>query len=290
MRVENQPYGRLPELIYEHAFTTHPYRHTTIGSMKDLEAASVEDVREFYRTYYVPDNATLALVGRLRHHPGDRAGPAPPRAGAASSHPIRRDVPAEPPQKQERRVTLRENWPLPVVVVAHHVTDDGHPDAYPLHIAAKILSDGQSSRIHRSLVYEEGCAVSAFGSANLIEDPNLFYAVAVVQPGRDVDEAERALIAELERLARKSRDGRRAAAGQEPVRARLHRRSRPRTRRRRRTWRTRSSSTATLATADGEFDLLMKTTAADVQRVARTYFTPADPAGPACAAPQEQSR
>ena len=63
MRVENQPYGRLNEIIYDQAFTVHPYKHPTIGSMKDLEAASIDDVRDFFRTYYVPNNATLVLVG-----------------------------------------------------------------------------------------------------------------------------------------------------------------------------------------------------------------------------------
>src|SRR5687767_14986752 len=63
MRVENQPYGRLNEIVYEHAFEVHPYKHPTIGSIADLEAASIEDVREFYRTYYVPENATLTVVG-----------------------------------------------------------------------------------------------------------------------------------------------------------------------------------------------------------------------------------
>src|SRR5437660_11607050 len=63
MRVDNQPYGRLQEIIYDQAFTTHPYKHPTIGSMKDLEAASIEDVRDFYHTYYVPANATMVLVG-----------------------------------------------------------------------------------------------------------------------------------------------------------------------------------------------------------------------------------
>src|SRR5215218_2082286 len=63
MRVENQPYGRLNEIIYDQAFTIHPYKHPTIGSMKDLEAASIADVREFFRTFYVPANATLVLVG-----------------------------------------------------------------------------------------------------------------------------------------------------------------------------------------------------------------------------------
>ena len=63
MRVDNQPYGRLNEIIYDQAFAVHPYKHATIGSMVDLEAASVEDVRDFYRTYYVPSNATIVLVG-----------------------------------------------------------------------------------------------------------------------------------------------------------------------------------------------------------------------------------
>ena len=63
MRVDNQPYGRLNEIIYDQAFTVHPYKHATIGSMADLEAASVEDVRDFYKTFYVPANATLVLVG-----------------------------------------------------------------------------------------------------------------------------------------------------------------------------------------------------------------------------------
>src|SRR5438552_1439927 len=62
-RVDNQPFGRLNEIIYDQAFTVHPYKHPTIGSMEDLEAASVEDVRDFYRTYYVPSNATLAIIG-----------------------------------------------------------------------------------------------------------------------------------------------------------------------------------------------------------------------------------
>src|SRR6185503_7901600 len=63
MRIDNQPYGRLNELIYDQAFTVHPYKHATIGSMKDLEAASINDVRDFFRTYYVPSNATVVLVG-----------------------------------------------------------------------------------------------------------------------------------------------------------------------------------------------------------------------------------
>ena len=63
MRIENQPYGRLNEILFDQAFTVHPYKHPVIGSMKDLEAATIDDVREFYRTYYVPSNCTIVIAG-----------------------------------------------------------------------------------------------------------------------------------------------------------------------------------------------------------------------------------
>ena len=86
--------------------------------------------------------------------------------------------------------------------MAQHITYDGNPDSYPMHIAGKVLSDGNSSRIYQSLVYEKGLAVAAFGGANLIEHPNLFYAVAIVSPGQSVDAVEKALIDELDKVKR----------------------------------------------------------------------------------------
>ena len=212
LRVDNQPFGRLNEIIYDQAFTVHPYKHSTIGSMADLEAASVDDVRDFHRTYYVPSNATLAIVGDFDTAQAlalvnQYLGRIP-----KAEHEVPRDIPREPPQTKEKRVTLQEPWPLPAVVVAYHVTADGHPDAYPLHIAAKVLSDGQSSRIYQKLVYEKQIAVAAFGQANLIEDPNLFYAVAIVQPGHTPEEAADALIEELDRLKTEPITRSRAAA------------------------------------------------------------------------------
>jgi zinc protease len=273
MRVDNQPYGRLNEIIYDLAFTTHPYKHATIGSMQDLEAASVEDVRDFYNTYYVPANATLALVGdfdpaQAKELVNEYLGRVP-----RADRPVPRDIPKEPPQTKERRVTLEEPWPLPAVIVAHHITYDGHPDSYPLHIASKVLSDGQSSRIYQKLVYETQIAVAAFGGANLIEDPNLFYAVAIVQPGHTPDEAINALIAELDRLkAEPISDHELQRAKNQFARDYIVGRD------------TDQQKAAQLAhavvihhditTADGEFDIFQNITTADVQRVARTYFTP----------------
>jgi zinc protease len=272
MRVENQPYGRLNEIVYDQAFTVHPYKHPTIGSMKDLESASIEDVREFFRTFYVPANATLTLVGDFDSKEAlalvEQYFGRIPKA----EKPVPRDIPVEPAQTKERRVRLEESWPLPAVVVAQHIPRDGDPDSYPLHIASKVLSDGQSSRIYRKLVYEKQIALAAFGGGNIIEDPNLFFAVAIVQPGKTPDEASSALIAELDRLRKEpisaaelqqaknqfardyifSRESNKDKAMQLGHAAVIH---------------------DDIKTADGEFDIFMGITAADVQRVAQKYFT-----------------
>src|SRR5256712_7011505 len=200
MRVDNQPFGRLNEIIYDQAFSVHTYKHATIGSMADLEAASVDDVRDFYQTYYVPSNATMVLVGDFDSTQAIQLVNQYLGRVPKATREVPRDIPKEPPQTKEKRVTLQEPWPLPAVVVAYHITYDGNPDSYPLHIAAKVLSDGQSSRIYKKLVYETQMAVAAFGQANLIEDPNLFYAVAIVQPGNKTEDVANALIAEMERL------------------------------------------------------------------------------------------
>ena len=271
MRVDNQPFGRLNEIIYDHAFTVHPYKHPTIGSMADLEAASIADVREFHATYYVPENATLTLVGDFETPQAKQLVEKYFGRVPKAPKPVPRDIAQEPPQTEERRITLEQPWPLPAVVVAHHITYDGHPDSYPLHIAAKVLSDGQSSRIYQKLVYEQQLAVAAFGQANLIEQPNLFYAVAIVQPGRKPEDAISALIAELDRMKSEpisehelqrtknqfardyllSRDSNQQKALHLAHAAVIHN---------------------DITTADGEFDIFTKVSTADVQRVARTYF------------------
>jgi predicted Zn-dependent peptidase len=188
-----------------------------------------------------------------------------------AAKPVPRDIPREPQQTKEKRAVIEESWPLPAVVVAYHVTYDGHPDAYPLHITSKILSDGQSARIPRELVYKKRLALTAFGSGNITEHPNLFYSVAIVQPGQTPQAAERALIEEFEKLKRepvadielqraKNQFARDYIVGRESNQDKaLH-----------------LAHAAVihndLNTADGEFDIFTKVTTADVQRVAKTYF------------------
>jgi zinc protease len=271
MRVENQPYGRLSEIIYDNTFTTHPYKHPTIGSMADLESASIDDVREFHNTFYVPENAVLTIVGDFDTAQATQLVTQYLARVPKAARPVPRDIPQEPAQAKERRVVIEEAWPLPAVVVAYHITYDGHPDSYPLHITSKILSDGQSARIPRELVYNKRIALTAFGSGNITEQPNLFYAVAIVQPGQKPEAAEQALIAEFEKLKRepvtdtelqraKNQFARDYIVGRESNQDKaLH-----------------LAHAAVIhndiTTADGEFDIFTGTTTADVQRVARTYF------------------
>jgi zinc protease len=272
MRIENQPYGRLNEIIYEQAFTVHPYRHPVIGSMEDLNSATLADVRDFYATYFVPSNVTVVISGdfdvaEATSLVNQYLGRVPKAAKA-----VPRDIPREPKPVKEKRAVVEEAVPLPAVVVAHHITYDGHPDAYPLHILAKVLSDGQSSRIYRKLVYDSGLALTAFGQANLIEHPNLLYTVAIVNPGQTPAAVEKALIAELDRMKvegvtprelqrSKNQFARDYILGRETVQQKathlahaevLH---------------------ADITTADGEFDIFQNITQADVQRVAKTYIT-----------------
>jgi zinc protease len=240
--------------------------------MADLEAASIEDVRDFFRTYYVPNNATLVLVGDFEAKDvlamvNQYLGRVP-----KSDRPVPRDIPKEPEQTKERQVRLEEGWPLPAVVVAHHITFDGHPDSYPLHIASKVLSDGQSSRIYRKLVYEKQLALAAFGQGNIIEDPNLFYAVAIVQPGRTPQETIDALIAELDRLKAEPISAAELQQAKNQF-ARDYILSRESNKDKAQTLAHAAVIHDDITTADGEFDIFMNMTAAEVQRVARKYFT-----------------
>jgi predicted Zn-dependent peptidase len=273
MRIENQPYGRLNEILFQQAFSVHPYRHPVIGSMQDLEAATIEDVRDFYRTYYVPSNLTMVIAGDFEMPQAKELVERYLARVPPAAKPVPRDIAKEPIPTKEKRVTVTEPWPLPAVVVAHHITFDGHPDAYPLHIVSKVLSDGQSSRIYRKLVYETGLALTAFGGGNIIEHPNLFFTVAIVNPGQSPEAVEKALIAELDKLKAdpitdrelqraKNQFARDYILGRESLQDKASHLAHA------------EVIHSDITTADGEFDIFQGITLADVQRVAKTYFTP----------------
>jgi predicted Zn-dependent peptidase len=200
LRFDNPPYGTVVETLYDHAYTVHPYRHMTIGSLEDLNHASIQDIQDFYDTYYVPSNATVVIVGDVdwRQAAVDvqkYLGPV-----TAGNAPKPTAIPQEPPQQAERIVKLNLDVALPAFVEGFHMPADGTPDAYPLRLAAKILSDGESSRIYTRLIYDKQIAVQADSSGNFTEDPNLFFVFAVMNGGHSPAEGEGQVDAELARL------------------------------------------------------------------------------------------
>jgi len=273
MRYDNQPYGTVVESLYKLAFTVHPYAHTPIGSMEDLDRASVADIRDFYDTYYVPENATLVIVGdfdaaEARTLIRECFGPI-----ARGSRPIERRIASEPPQRAKRTLRLTRNVALPAFVAGYHMPADGTPDAYPLRLAARILSEGDSSRIYRRLVYDKQMALQAESAGNFTEDPNLFFVLAVLNTGFTPAQAEAEVLAELERLK------------SEPVSAAELAKAKNQILRdfvlSRQSVQSLGEELGYAAVVlkdpellDAELDRFLRVTADDIQRVARKYFVP----------------
>jgi zinc protease len=200
LRFDSLPYGTVVETLYQHAYTVHPYQHMTIGSMHDLDNARLEDIRDFYDTYYVPNNATVVIVGDMDPQQAESMirkyfGPLEHGSRLPANH-----IQQEPPQTAGRVVKLALNVALPAFVEGYHMPADGTPDAYPLRLASNILSEGESSRIYRRLIYDKQIALEAQSTGNFTEDPNLFFVFAVLNQGHAPAEGETEVEAELTRL------------------------------------------------------------------------------------------
>ncbi len=272
-RIENPPYGNMMELLYNNAFDVHPYKHLTIGSMADLTAATINDVRDFYQTYYVPNNATLVIAGDLKTD--ETLGWVRTYFGGIprGKRPITRPNLTEPPHDKERRINHSKAVPLPAYVAGYYVPEDGHPDFYPLVIASSILSDGQSSRIYQSLVYQKQLAIQAQAGGSFTEDPNLFFAFLIMNRGASIEDGEQALTAELLRMTT------------EPVTDKELEKAKNKTRSEytfgRQSVRQKADALGHAAVIHGdttavekEYELFMKVTKDDVMRVAKQYFRP----------------
>lgn len=273
LRIENPPFGRLLEVVLNNTYTTHPYKILPIGSMEDLDAATLEDVRQFHATYYVPNNATLVISGDLNPEQTIQwvekyFGPIP------KGKPIPREIPAEPAQTAERRlVDYHPNTPLPAVVFTYHVPEAGHPDMYALEVASNILSGGESSRLYRKLVYEQQIAIGAGGQAIVLEDPGVFFFYAIAQAGQSHEAGEKSLTEEIERLKSEPVSAEELVKAKNQLIAGLVFG--------RETTNDKADAAGYAKVILGDVNLVnsqlalyQKVTAADVQRVAQKYFTP----------------
>jgi zinc protease len=200
---DNRPYGSWQEKLQAHLFPPeHPYHHSTIGSMDDLDAASLEDVSAFFRTYYAPNNAVLSVVGDVdtaevraaaeRYFGRIPANPNIPPLG---------DLSLPPTLGGEQRETVYDRVPLPRVHVAFRAPVFGDPRLDALEMAGQILAGGKGSRLNRRLVREERIAQDvALFTLGFVGGASICAGWATVRPGIDVARVEAAFHEELERL------------------------------------------------------------------------------------------
>jgi zinc protease len=200
LRSEDDPQSYLAEALFAQAFQMHPYHWPVIGWFPDLNAMTRADLKQHYDTYYVPNNATLVVVGDIkaakllpairRHFEVIPRRPLPPQ-----------QVPSEPDQKGERRIVVKRDAQLPSVMIGYRTPNHKSDDAYALTLLESILSHGKSSRLYRSLVYEQKLALAVGAEYSLLQtDPDLLYCFAVVAPGQAPEQVERAVYAEIRKL------------------------------------------------------------------------------------------
>ena len=201
---DNRPYGTWQEKLQRNLYPPeHPYHHPTIGSMEDLDAASLEDVKDFFRTYYAPNNAVLSVVGDVdradvrekveRYFGGIPANPSIPPLG---------DLSLPPTLGGERREVIHDRVPLPRIYVGFRAPTYGDPRLDALDVAGQILAGGKGSRLHRRLVREDRIAQDvALFTLGFIGGASICAGWATVRPGVSVSRVEAALHEELERLA-----------------------------------------------------------------------------------------
>ncbi|MCM2255757.1 MAG: insulinase family protein [Vicinamibacteria bacterium] len=197
---ENQPYGQSFTLISENTYPAgHPYSWSVIGSMDDLGAASMDDVKEWFRTYYGPNNAVLAIAGDIT------VADARARAEKFFGH-----IPPGPPiAKHEawvakmsgtKRGVLQDRVPQARLTMVWNVPQWGTPEETLLDVASDVLSGGKSSRLYKRLVYDEQIATSVFASLNPGEIGSQFMVMATAKPGGDLAQVEKAIREELDRF------------------------------------------------------------------------------------------
>ena len=201
-RVLADPYGRLQSLLVpEASFQVHPYKRPVIGSIEDLDAATLADVQAFHATYYRPDNANLIVIGNFDPATLDRWVDGYFGAIGHPAAPVPRVTAVEPPRTAPRTVTgYGPNVPLPAITLTFLAPAASSPDGAVLSVIDAILTTGHSARLYRDLVYQQQLAQDVFSSADLRQQPGLFQAGLIMAGGKTLDQGEAALRGELRQL------------------------------------------------------------------------------------------
>ncbi len=271
--VDNQPYGKTFELIDTLAYENPAYEHSVIGSMADLNAASVEDVASFFKTYYAPNNAVVAIVGDVdtkvaiekvrKAFESIPSQPPPPKVDLS-----------EPAQTAERRQTIEDALArLPRVDIVFKVPPRNTPDDDAMQVLGTVLSSGRSSRLFQQIVREQQLTPNVQAGRDPSLGIGLFRVSGAVSPGKTAEALEAAIYAELDKvkngpieeweIEKARNNAKRAVVGgltsslQRAIQLAHY-----------------AASFGDPALINQRVDRIAKVTAADVQRVARTYLVP----------------
>ena len=200
LRYEDDPQSMVYEEVIATAFQNHSYRWPVIGWMSDLKDLKPGDLMNHYQTYYAPNNAVIIVVGDVQK--GDIISKITAAFGDIPEGPeIQRPKIEEGPQRGEKRLFVKKEAELPFIVSAYKVPDIKHEDGFALDVLGSILSDGKSSRLYQKLVYQQQVALSAWaGYEGLYKDPFLFLAGATAASGKNIEEVEKAINDEIEKI------------------------------------------------------------------------------------------
>jgi len=199
--VENAPYGLVEEELFHQLFPkTHPYYASVIGSHEDIQNAKVGDIREFFKAYYIPNNATLVIAGDM-----DKAKTKALVTKYFASIPRGAEIPpvqvTTPPITQERRAKVNDEVELPRVFMGWITSPIFKPGDAEASLAADILAGGKASRLYKSLVYDKQIAQDVNASLQSLALGSVFEIIATAKPGHTAEEIEAAIDAELQKFA-----------------------------------------------------------------------------------------
>lgn len=199
-RYDNTPYGQLLSVVFENAFTKHPYRWTPIGQEQYIDQAKLSEFMDFFKTFYVPNNATLVVGGDINVEQTKALiakyyGNIP-----KGTKPIPRPTEVEPEQTAEKRVNFYDNVQLPAVVISYRTPKMGTEDNYALQLLAQLLSQGKSSRFQKAIVDEQQKALASGAFAIPNEDPGIAIMYAIANAGVKVEDLEKAMLDEVDKV------------------------------------------------------------------------------------------
>lgn len=194
---ENRPYGLVLEETIKRLYRVHPYKSTPIGSMEDINAAQEIDYKTFYKDFYRPDNAILSIAGDLDVEQTKRLIDVYFKDIPRGKGEIQRKFPQEPPMTSTLRDTLYDNVQLPAVIFAYHIPAQGTKEFYAVKMLGMLLSQGESSRMQKSIVDEQQKAVFAGSFPLELEDPGANICLGIANLGVEPADLEKSMDAEI---------------------------------------------------------------------------------------------